>query len=173
VNACAFKKFGYVCTKDNKTNVCMLTTLPDTSFINPEYIIVKSSPIEGSGIFAGKSFEKDERVMIIAGEVISADECMRREDEENNVYIFWQDDNTFIDTANSGKIRYINHSCRANCYVIERDADSLWLMAAQNIAVGEEITIDYDFEEIYEMCQKLNPACAAADCEAKKQKATH
>jgi hypothetical protein len=89
--------------------------------------------------------------MIISGEVISGDECERREEEENNVYIFWNGDN-YIDTSNTDKIKYINHKCDFNCDVIERDEESLYLTAYRDIKKGEELTIDYGYDEIYEYC---------------------
>ena len=116
-----------------------------------ELIEVRDSKIHGKGIFSTGFIPKGELVMIIRGDVIDEDECMRREDEEDNVYIFWNGD-TYIDTNNYGKIRYINHDCEPNCDVIDRDEDTLNLVAAKNILPGEELVIDYGYEEIYEDC---------------------
>lgn len=139
----------------------MLKLLPDDALRNPDYIAVQPSPIQGNGIFALKACQQGEIMMIIEGEVIDSDECVRREDEEGNVYIFYLDEHRYLDTAQGGKIRYINHSCEPNALVIERDADSLYLVAARDIESGEEITINYDFEEIFRLCQTHNPACKA------------
>jgi hypothetical protein len=87
------------------------------TFYNPDYIIVLDSPIQGKGIFTTKPCEAGDVLMIITGETINADECLRREEEEANVYIFYNDDETYIDTAMTEKIRYINHSCEPNAEV--------------------------------------------------------
>ncbi|MBU2493534.1 MAG: SET domain-containing protein [Bacteroidetes bacterium] len=116
-----------------------------------ESVIVKNSKIHGKGIFAGSVIPEDELVMVIRGEVISGKECERREEEDNNVYIFWNG-RYYIDTVNTDKIKYINHDCNPNCYVDDRDKESLNLISLREIIKGEEITMDYGYEEIYENC---------------------
>jgi len=138
----------------------------DPKLVNPHYIEVKESSIHGKGIFTLKPFKVGELVMIISGEMINADECMRRENEEDNVYIFYNGDDCFIDTANSGKIRYINHTCQPNCKVLDRSESTLILEAQRDISIGEEITINYDYEEIFESCHIHNPDCLKEKCEA-------
>ncbi|RPI71199.1 MAG: SET domain-containing protein [Ignavibacteriales bacterium] len=119
-------------------------------------LYLKESEINGRGIFTSVKIPAGSHVMIIRGEVISETECVRREEEESNVYIFWNEYN-YIDTSNSELIRYLNHNCDPNCYVEERDEESLLLIAERDIVPGEEITIDYDYEEIYE-------GCACSEC---------
>lgn len=116
------------------------------------FVTVKYSPIEGRGIFATTDIPRDELVMVISGEVISGEECERREEEENNVYIFWNGE-YYIDTAKTDKIKFINHSCEPNCDVLDHDESTLNLVAKRNIKSGEELTIDYGYDEIYEMCR--------------------
>lgn len=122
---------------------------------NPELIdqiFVNSSSIHGNGIFTSLPISRGTKILQIAGEIISGDECERREEEENNVYIFWNGDDCYIDTASSNKIKYINHRCDYNCDVVEGKGNSLFLVAAKDIPAGEELTIDYGYEEIYEYC---------------------
>lgn len=114
-------------------------------------VIVLESPLHGKGIFAQCDIPEGELVMIIKGEVISGKECERREEEEDNVYIFWNG-RYYIDTANTDKIKYINHQCDPNCEVLDRDRDSLNLVSTREIKAGEEITMDYGYDEIYEIC---------------------
>ncbi len=114
-------------------------------------VIVKPSGIHGDGIFSTVDILEGVSIMVIRGEVISEAECERRENEDNNVYIFWNGDN-YIDVANTDKIKYINHNCDANCHVEDRDEESLWLVASRNVAAGEELTIDYGYDEIYDTC---------------------
>lgn len=116
------------------------------------YVVVKGSKIHGYGIFASTDIPKDKTIMKIQGEVISGEECERREDEEDNVYIFWLDDETYVDTANTKKIRFINHNCDYNCEVEEDEDGGLMLVADKPIKAGDELTIDYGYEDIYDNC---------------------
>lgn len=117
-----------------------------------EQVFVTESEIHGEGIFTAVDIPAGEKIMIISGDVISADECVRREDEEDNVYIFWVNDDCYIDTAMTDKIKYLNHNCDFNCDIVERDGESLYLIAYRDIKKGEELTIDYGYDEIYEYC---------------------
>ena len=116
-----------------------------------EFVKVKNSKIHGKGIFASKNIPEDELVMVIRGELITGKECERREEEDNNVYIFWNG-RYYIDTVNTDKIKYINHDCEPNCIVLERDKESLNLVSSREIKKGEEITMDYGYDEIYDGC---------------------
>ena len=117
-----------------------------------KYVEVRESNIHGKGIFTTVNIPHDSIIMIIEGEVISGEECEKREDEDNNVYIFWNGD-TYIDTAKTKKIKFINHQCDCNCDVSDRDEKSLLLIAYRDIIAGEELTIDYGYDEIYEYCK--------------------
>jgi SET domain-containing protein len=124
--------------------------------LNSEYLEeqleAKDSSIHGMGVFTKILIPQDSVIMRITGEVIDEDECCRREDEENNVYIFYNGDDNYIDVANTEVIRYINHECNCNCYIDDGDEASLLLCAARDIQAGEELTIDYGYEEIYDLC---------------------
>lgn len=116
-----------------------------------KYVEVEVSPIHGKGIFASTEIPTNELVMIIMGETISGDECERREEENNNVYIFYNG-NYYIDTVMTDKIKYINHNCKPNCIILGNDDDSLLLVSDRVIKEGEEITMDYGYDEIYDKC---------------------
>lgn len=122
------------------------------------YILVKTSHIHGNGIFTSIHIPANTRIIKISGEVISGDECERREEEENNVYIFWNGDDCYIDTVLTDKIKYINHRCDYNCDVADGENNSLYLISTRDILPGEELTIDYGYDEIYNYC-----SCAGCD----------
>ncbi|GMU86111.1 MAG: hypothetical protein AMXMBFR48_13530 [Ignavibacteriales bacterium] len=109
--------------------------------------------------------------MKIDGEIISGDECERREIEENNVYIFWNGDE-YVDVKHTDDIKYINHNCNPNCYVDADKKGNLLLVAAKDIIPGEELTIDYGYDEIYDIC--TCDVCASEEepetVETKKEK---
>ncbi len=113
-------------------------------------LYVTESEIHGAGLFTSIGISKGQKIMVIMGESISGDECEKRE-EDGNVYIFWNGE-TYIDTAMTDKIKFINHNCKYNCDVMDRDEESLLLIAARDIQAEEELTIDYGYEEIYEIC---------------------
>ena len=115
-------------------------------------IIVKNSGIHGKGIFSTVRIPKGAKILDIKGEVIDGDECERREEEENNVYIFWNGDDCYIDTKKTRKIKYINHDCDFNCDVVENNNGGLMLIAYKDIKAGSELTIDYGYDDIYDEC---------------------
>lgn len=116
-----------------------------------DLIEVRNSGIHGYGLFAIEDVAPGELMFIIRGEVITEAEAIRREEEEENVYIFYNGD-SYIDTVKTDKIKYINHSCEPNCEVQDGDEASLRLVSISPIKKGDEITIDYGYDEIYEQC---------------------
>ncbi len=118
-----------------------------------KYIFVRESEIHGEGLFTSVDIPAGEKIVVISGDIITSKECVRRENEEDNVYIFWVNDDCYIDTSMSKKIKYLNHHCDFNCDIIDRDAESLYLVAYRDIKKGEELTIDYGYDEIYEYCK--------------------
>lgn len=118
---------------------------------NSHLIEVQNSGIHGNGLFATEDIAQGKLLLIIKGDVIDESEALRRETEDGNVYIFYNGD-SFIDTVRTDKIKYINHSCEPNCEVQDRDETSLNLVSIKPIKKGEEITIDYGYEEIYDQC---------------------
>ena len=118
-----------------------------------KFVFVKESDIHGKGIFISTKVPKDKKLMEIKGDVIDGDECERREEEEDNVYIFWNGDDCYIDTSMTKKIKYINHDCDFNCDVVENGRGGLMLIAYHTIEAGEELTIDYGYDDIYENCE--------------------
>ena len=113
---------------------------------------VRESDIHGTGLFTFSDIETNQIILEIDGELIDGNECVRREEEENNVYIFYKNEDEYIDTSKTNKIKFINHNCESNCEIDEDEFGRLFLLAKKSIKSGEELTIDYDYEEIYEEC---------------------
>jgi SET domain-containing protein len=124
-------------------------------------LTVKDSSVHGMGLFSTIDHEEGQIITIISGELINADECVKREDE-GNVYIFYKDEDEYIDASNHSQLRYLNHSCNYNCDIDEDDNGNLILFAATNIDSGEELTIDYGYDEIYDYC-------SCSECENKSE----
>lgn len=137
--------------------------------LDPPCLLVKESPIAGRGLFTTKAWATDDVLMVIAGELIDASEAQRRE-RGGNHSIYCLTDDRFIDPPPGNKSRYLNHSCTPNAIPETRDATSLNLKALRDIPPGEEITIDYDFPEIYETCRRCNPLCRQEECPIMKSR---
>ena len=130
--------------------------------MNSTNLTVKDSSVHGKGLFSAIEYKRGDILTIIHGELINADECVRREDEEDNVYIFYKDEDAYVDAANQTQLRYLNHSCDYNCDIDEDENGNLVLFAVTDISAGEELTIDYGYEEIYQYC-------SCSDCENKSE----
>jgi len=118
-------------------------------------LTVKDSSVHGMGLFSNVDHKEGQIITKISGELINGDECVRREDE-GNVYIFYKDEDEYIDAANHSQLRYLNHSCNYNCDIDEDENGNLILFAAQAIKSGEELTIDYGYDDIYDYCSCNN-----------------
>ncbi len=116
-----------------------------------EFIEIKESLVHGKGLFAKKDIPEDTYICKIEGEFIDEDECVRREEDESNNYIFWHSDTNYIDVSKNF-LRFINHDCNPKCYIDDGDDTTLSLIASVDILAGEELTIDYEYDEIYEYC---------------------
>ena len=104
------------------------------------------------GIFSTVNVREGKKILDIKGEIIDGEECERREEKEDNVYIFWNGDDCYIDTNRTRKIKFINHNCDFNCDVVENGNNGLMLVAYKSIKAGMELTIDYGYQEIYDEC---------------------
>jgi SET domain-containing protein len=122
---------------------------------------VKKSPLHGLGCFATVRFLKGNRIAEYAGEKISRKEAMRRLKRPDGKWISELEAEWYIDGSVDGnQTQCINHSCdpNADAFVI---GGSLFIFALREIALGEEITVDYlnSFEQDQSVCQ-----CRTASC---------
>jgi hypothetical protein len=125
----------------------------------------RKSRIQGWGVFATSAIPKNKRITHYAGEKISNQESLKRElryIRRGHIWCFKLTNRSVIDAGVGGNdARFINHSCRPNCY-IDIKGDIIWIRAARNIKKGEELTYDYntDGEGLIECrcsagCQRL------------------
>ena len=107
----------------------------------------RRSRIAGWGVYAAETIQRDTRIVEYKGQLISQAEGSRREERylpRNRIWIFDVNRRWVRDAAVGGNIaRYINHSCRPNCYV-EIDRHTIWILASRRIRTGEELTYDYN-----------------------------
>lgn len=116
---------------------------------NP-WLVLRSSKIQGRGVFARKDIPKGTRLIEYTGERIGNAEADRRYEDEkmgrHHTFLFILNSRTVIDAVRGGNIsRYINHSCAPNCVAwIERG--HIWIDAERNIEQGEELSYDYEYD---------------------------
>jgi len=106
----------------------------------------RRSRIHRWGVFATRTIPKNTQIIDYAGERISNQESLRRERryiERGHIWCFKLTNRTVIDAGVGGNIaRFINHSCRPNCYVHIKNG-IIWIRAARTIRPGEELTYHY------------------------------
>jgi SET domain-containing protein len=126
-----------------------------------ELIVFETSRIHGTGGFASSAISKGARIIEYVGRRISKQESLRH-CEEGNEYIFGLNDEHDLDgNVPWNPARLINHCCAANCDA-EVEADRIWIVANRDIAAGEEITFNYNFDlEDYKAhpCRCGSPHC--------------
>jgi SET domain-containing protein len=109
----------------------------------------RRSKIHGWGVYATQTISKNTRIIDYAGEKISNQESLTREPRylrRGHVWCFKLTNRTVIDAGVRGNVaRYINHSCRPNCYVHIVDG-TIWIRAARKIRKGEELSYHYNTE---------------------------
>jgi len=109
-------------------------------------IVRRKSRIHGWGVYAARDISKNTRIIDYAGQKISNQESLRRERRyirSGHIWCFKLTNRTVVDAGVGGNIaRFINHSCRPNCYVHIVN-QVIWIRAARPIRKGEELTYDY------------------------------
>lgn len=113
--------------------------MSDTKDTSPKYQVRRSSA--GLGLFTTQPITKGEMVIEYTGEKITEAEANRR----GGKYLFELNDNWTIDgKGRENKARYLNHSCRPNCYPeLDENEEHIFIFAKRNIKAGEELTYDY------------------------------
>ncbi len=106
----------------------------------------RQSRIHGWGVYATKTIPKNTRIIHYAGEKISNQESLERERryiKRGHIWCFKLTNRTVIDAGVGGNdARFINHSCRPNCYIDIKDG-VIWIRAARTIREQEELTYNY------------------------------
>ena len=106
----------------------------------------KRSKMHGFGVFASEPINKNTRIIDYAGELIRNKRSGARESRylaKGCIWVFRVNRAWSRDAAVGGNIaRFINHSCRPNCWFEVVDT-TIWIRAAKSIRPGEELTYDY------------------------------
>jgi hypothetical protein len=107
-------------------------------------LIVRQSPIDGDGLFAGEDIPWGRKVIEYRGAVINDKEAQRRIAEGANAIMELGRDQNIDGFDNGNGAALVNHSRRnPNCFLM-REKGKVWLVAGiEGIKTGEELTYDY------------------------------
>jgi SET domain-containing protein len=104
---------------------------------------VRPSAIDGQGAFAAEPVPTRRKIGEIRGESISVAEARIRATRTERIMIVELSARKAIDfSASADPMRYTNHSCRPNARLSIRQG-RVEFYALREIAVGEELTVDY------------------------------
>ena len=124
----------------------------------------KRSGIAGFGVFAAERITKNTRIIDYAGETITHAESRRREARQlpsGRIWCFTVNSRWVRDASVGGNLaRFINHSCRPNCYPHVIDG-VIWIRAARTIRSGEELSYDYNTSGAAGIHCRCRPGCQA------------
>jgi len=116
------------------------------------------SRIHGWGIYADQEIPPNRKVMEYTGEKIGRVEAERR---RKTPYLFVLDSERMIDGAVGGSgAELVNHSCAPNLVTRILKGHILY-MSVRPIRKGEELTVDYNYDETDET---MSCACGAPNC---------
>lgn len=125
-----------------------------------EGIEVRSSDIEGVGVFAARRFEPGERVLRFDhSDVLGPDRPLRPDLGEREVYVDRVAGGVLVYLPSPG--RHVNSSCDPSARV-RWDGEECWAVAYRVIEPGDEITVDYVIASHGEETQDCR--CGAARC---------
>ena len=125
-------------------------------------IVRRRSRLHGYGVFAAELIPKNKRIIDYAGELVLNTESVEREVrylEEGCIWVFRVNRRWSRDAAVNGNIaRFINHSCRPNCWweVVDK---TIWIRASRTIQPGEELTYDYATIGDHTIQCRCRPGC--------------
>ena len=121
----------------------------------------RDSPIHGSGGFARLDIAAGARIVEYLGRKIDKQESLRQ-CELDNPYIFSITEEYDLDgNVEWNPARLLNHSCGPNAEAQDFD-ERIWIVALRDIAAGEEITFNYNYD--LQDYREHPCRCGAANC---------
>ena len=130
------------------------TTLPQ--------LIGRRSRVHGQGVFAASDIPKNKRIVDYAGQLISNKQSEAREDRylrKGCIWVFRVNRAWSRDANVDGNVaRFINHSCKPNCYIEIKDG-VIWVRAARTIRKGTELNYNYNTDGEATIPCRCRPGC--------------
>lgn len=122
-------------------------------------LITRSSDIHAAGCFTLEDIPRGTLVLEYTGEVITKEEGDRRYEGRSFTYLFGLGNGDTVIDGHSMAM-FINHSCRPNCEVDERNG-RIFIKALRKLKSGEEITYDY---WLYDGDDEAPCSCGSRNC---------
>lgn len=132
----------------------------------PNNLALKKST-SGLGLFTKEPLKKGDLVIEYTGEKITEEEANKR----GGKYLFELNDNWTIDGKGRENIaRYLNHSCKPNCYPeLDEKEEHIYIYAKRNIKADEELTYNYGKMYFDDLIKSVG--CKCDSCTKTKKKA--
>lgn len=107
-------------------------------------LLVRPSPIQGDGVFAGEEIAWGRKILEYRGALIDDKEAARRIAGGANAIMELGGGQNIDGFDNGNGAALVNHSRRnPNCFLL-REKGKVWLVAGiEGIKAGEELTYDY------------------------------
>jgi hypothetical protein len=124
----------------------------------------------GLGLFATKAIARNAYIVTYRGKRIPTAEARAREHRSGTKYMFEISSRWTIDGSSRRNLaRYVNHSCQPNAEALLRKRQIVFV-ALRQIALGDEITLDYgkDYIDLF----IKDKGCRCAKCSARNSKRT-
>ena len=122
-------------------------------------LITRSSDIHAAGCFALEDIPRGTLVLEYTGEVITKEEGDRRYEGRSFTYLFGLGNGDKVIDGHSMAM-FINHSCRPNCEIDERNG-RIFIKTLRKLKAGEEITYDY---WLYDGDDEAPCSCGSRNC---------
>lgn len=113
----------------------------DSTLLGPAVKVGKSG-IDGRGAFALRPLPARKKLGDMTGPIIPTREARRRVASQERIFCVELDERRALDLNDAGDLRFVNHSCAPNAY-LRISHERVEFYALRDIAVGEEITVDY------------------------------
>lgn len=126
---------------------------------------VRTSKIQGKGVFVGRDFAKGEAVLKLDDSDPVPDRSKLRPEEAPEIDVFIGDDGEKKVVFTKPPERYINTSCNSNVIVrTEMKRGTRRVLALRALRKGEEITFDYAINSDEEWEIPLPCNCGSRNC---------
>lgn len=107
-----------------------------------QHLQVRSSNINGRGLFATKTLPARRKIGALYGQLVALPQARRAIESRHKIYFIELSRRRALDCTNGNAFKYLNHSCRPNCYLrIFRQMVEVYTL--KPISPGAELTVDY------------------------------
>ena len=117
----------------------MTSTRQDPS---PAHLEVRPSQIQGRGLFATTILPAKRKLGEVSGTLVKLPQARHKVQSRQRIYLVEVSRRLALDCSRGNFFRFLNHSCRPNCYLrVYRHRVEVYSLAP--LAPGTELTVDY------------------------------